>query len=1221
MHVAGAQLGIRKCLRAVMLTALIGAFGFAVMSRAQSTYGSLSGQVTDSTGAVVASAEVTLTDVDTNYTQTTKSDGSGVYSFKLVSSGHYSLAISATGFAQYVQNGIVINANEYATQNIQMKVAKVGATITVTANTELIDTTTPELGMTVNTTAMSDLPLLGRDPTSLALLAPGMVDAGKAGVSWAQSGFSFPSEAAASANGGRIGSTFYMLDGVSNMDTYLGSSSPAPNPDAIQEFRLITNNFSAAYGFSTGGVVSEATKSGSNTWHGGLFEFMRNGDFDAGNWNNHSQDTYRQNVFGGYVGGPAIKNKVFFFFNYQGTDIVGGPGSTNNSTYTPTLQMMSGDFSSLVTYQQSIQSAATCGGVGGQIPAGNELKCGELNGPFTNTVTSGVYKYNQLIGGANGLDPVAAQVTNDGLPGHVTAASGTANATSAAQNDLGNMLYASANLANQKFNQYTARADYDISSNQRLTVRSFVDKWIQPAGDTPGNVLSVLNLNTWNQTFGIQGWYFNEIAQHTWTVNPTTVNTITLLWTQQSVHNGTPVLDKNGKPMCWSRYIAITEPVCYMEGANFGGANGGWTEPSDEVRGTIGLTETLIKTVGRHTLSIGSDIIHQRAVENASNYPADAIIGFGGGYTNSGLADWLLGYMSSYEQGSGELADIQGWIVDPYFNDEYRLTPNITLDLGLRWDPDFAPVSVGGRGTAFVPGQQSVIFPAAPVGLVYPGDGGVDEALRPSSPYFFEPRVGVAWQPKRLPHTSVHAAFGIFSGPVPYSDYNHVVDMAPFAPAYSPYAPSNTPICSSGGTQATCAPNSGQAIAGYENFEKPWNTSTFGTPNGNPFGTGPGQIPWASPNYKPPMNSTVPTPVYEQDSFGRNFHAGKTQAWNFAVEQQLSNAMALRVAYVGSESYHQSYVQDDNYAAYGYCTYYNNANCPVPSLANKNNGTLKTPVAPYAPTYSTILEYDSGATADYHSLQVAFQRHMANGLQLQSSFTWQKTMDVASAANIAASQSGITDPRDLRWSRGVSSSSIPFTWTTNFVLRSPEFRGQNLIVREALAGWELAPIMTWQSGSPFSIGAGNDQQAYGEANNGDGCLAACGGDRADRVPGVPLKVRQGGRSSWTKQYFNTAAFVTRHDGTFGDSARDIIHGPPGFNTDASLMKNWSIVEKYSLELRFELYNAFNHAIMGNPDTTPTDGTYGAIGGANGNNGFGSPSNTTRVGQAALKFTF
>ncbi len=163
--------------------------------------------------------------------------------------------------------------------------------------------------------------------------------------------------------------------------------------------------------------------------------------------------------------------------------------------------------------------------------------------------------------------------------------------------------------------------------------------------------------------------------------------------------------------MCWSRYIAVTEPVCYMEGWTFAGSYGGWTEPSNEVRGTIGVSDTLIKTIHRHTLSVGLDVVHQRAVENAQNYPADAIIGFNGSYTGAGIADWLLGYMSSYEQGAGELADIQGWMVDPYVNDEYRVTPGLTLTLGLRWEPDFAPVSVGGRGSAFVAGQQSVKFP------------------------------------------------------------------------------------------------------------------------------------------------------------------------------------------------------------------------------------------------------------------------------------------------------------------------------------------------------------------------------------------------------------------------------------------------------------------------------------------------------------------------------
>jgi hypothetical protein len=324
-----------------------------------------------------------------------------------------------------------------------------------------------------------------------------------------------------STNGGRVGSTFYMLDGVSNMDTYLGSNSPTPNSDATQEFRLISNNFSSVYGFSTGGVVSMATRSGTNEWHGGLFEFMRNGDFDASNWSNHQQDTYRRNQFGGFVGGPALKNKLFFFFNYQGTVEVGGPGTTSNSTTTPTQQMMNGDFSGLIDYAQAHNS--NCGTGYGVAAALQTTSCGWLNGPFQ-TVNG---KPNQVIGGAAGLDPVSVQFTNDGLPGHTAAASGTQNPTSAAQNLAGGMLYASANMANTTLNEYTAKVDYDVTKTQRLTLRSFIDKWVQPAGDTPGNVLSVINMTNWSQTFGIQAWYFNEIAQHTWTVNPTTVNTFT----------------------------------------------------------------------------------------------------------------------------------------------------------------------------------------------------------------------------------------------------------------------------------------------------------------------------------------------------------------------------------------------------------------------------------------------------------------------------------------------------------------------------------------------------------------------------------------------------------------------------------------------------------------------------------------------------------------------
>src|SRR5208337_3966811 len=168
-----------------------------------------------------------------------------------------------------------------------------------------------------------------------------------------QNGMAFASEIAASSNGGRVGSTYYMIDGVSNMDNYLGGNSPTPNPDATQEFRLISDNFSAIYGFSTGGVVSMATRSGTNRWHGGLFEFLRNSDFNAANWNNRALDPLKRNQFGGYVGGPVLKDKLFFFFNYQGTRADFGAGASDNGTTTPTVQMLNGDFSGLVDYAEA----------------------------------------------------------------------------------------------------------------------------------------------------------------------------------------------------------------------------------------------------------------------------------------------------------------------------------------------------------------------------------------------------------------------------------------------------------------------------------------------------------------------------------------------------------------------------------------------------------------------------------------------------------------------------------------------------------------------------------------------------------------------------------------------------------------------------------------------------------------------------------------------------
>ena len=597
----------------------------------QGTSASLTGQITDATAAAVTGATVTAKNTGTNLTQATTSNAVGVYTIAPLPPGNYTLSVEAKGFARYVQQGIVLGVDISATQDVSLKTGSIQETVTVTENTELINTTTAELGTTVNEVAITQLPLNGRDPSSLVLLAPGTTGitqpggqgGGMGGQPGVQTGFSFPTETGASANGGRQGSTYYLLDGVPNMDNYILLAAPFPNADATQEFRVISNNFNALYGFAPGAVVSIETKSGTNRFHGGVFEFLRNKALNASDYFSHGVDPLRRNQFGGYVGGPILKDKLFGFFNYQGTRL--NESAAGNQTHTPTAAMLAGDFSGI--------STPLC--TGSNAPA---------NCPF-GTVGG---KANQLLPGFS-YDTAAVTIATTGLP--------------LGQQPDGTVFYPGGATI-QSFNEYTGRVDYDISSSQRLMLRTFIDKLIEPSGDVKGNILSVLNLNPWSQTFQERMEFYNEAVTHTWTVSPTAVNTVSVFWMQMSAHNSAAVKDSSGQNMCWSRYITVTElpGQCYMEGfsVNGGGFNGGWTEPSQEVRTTYGIYDNFSKTLGKHLLSFGANLQHQYAKE-LTQYPTTPILTFDGSYTGNGLADFLMGYLEEYEQGAGEIANIAGW--------------------------------------------------------------------------------------------------------------------------------------------------------------------------------------------------------------------------------------------------------------------------------------------------------------------------------------------------------------------------------------------------------------------------------------------------------------------------------------------------------------------------------------------------------------------------------
>lgn len=1064
---------------------------------AQITSATLTGIVSDSAGATIPGAQLRVQNTETGLTLSAETNSQGFYTIRELPPGSYSVAVDKAGFNRNVTTGVVLTVGQSATLNLSLQVGDAKETVTVVANAELINTTTAELGAVVTGNAISQLPLNGRDPSSLVFLTAGVTNLSQAGGLGNSGGTAagFATETGASSSGGRKGTTSYLLDGAPNMDTFQGISAPFPNSDATQEFRVVSNNFDARYGNAAGAVVSIQTKTGDNSLHGGLFEFIRNNDLNAANYFSHKVDPLKRNQFGGYVGGPVLKNKLFFFGNYQATRAV--QAATANVTYTPTQSMLKGDFSAVpVTLKAPF---ATVGGKPNQIDP-------KLFSP-------GAYLF-ATTALPLGQDPTTGKLTYTG-PSTRTS-----------------------------YDEGTARLDYTINDKQRIFLRSFTDVMNSPSSALAGNALAT-------QSSGIDKDY-NEAFGHTWIISDSAVNNFTVFWSELYAGGGASPKDINGKDVCLSRYINIVDPACSIEGmnvssgffVNYFAVSGG------TIRTTSGFSESFTKTKGNHVMTAGATLLKQFASENDLAYPAEPVVGFSNAWTGFGLADFLLGDVNTFLQGAGEISSVKGWQAGMFVQDVYRVRPNLTLTAGVRWDPNTPPASTGGRGAAFHPGQQSQRFPNAPLGMVFSGDNGVDDALMPTTYDYILPRLGVAWQPSFLKNTSVRGGFGLFVSPLSYSQYNHVADLAPYSPTFTLYANANT----------------NQRIS----FDDPW--ASFAANGGkSPF------PPFASLSYKPPTNSAFTLPVSLGSVFSNNFHLATTQSWNLSVEHQVKENIVLRAAYVGSEAYHLALNIDQN-----------------PGIKS---------VRSMYPSFGNILSVSTVGTGSYQSLQAGVEKRFSHGFQAQSNFTWSKNIDTASAGNPTYGYP-LPNPFSLKYNRGISDLNNPFISVTNFVYTSPSLRGRNYLLKQALGSWEVSGIYTLQAGSPFGISGGS-------GNNNSGALQY--GDRGDVVAGVPFNVKQGSRQHWLSAYMNHAAFTSNAPGTFGTSSRNMFRGPRVNTADATIAKDWRIVERYDLQFRWEMFNAFNHTSFGNPATDPTSSTFGQITGV----GAIAP----RLMQGALKLQF
>jgi len=1116
-----------------VIIAVVASLCFVTLAFCQTDTATISGRVADPSGAAVAGAEVHIQNVLTGQDIPIKTNSSGLYVATALQPGRYRIIVSNPGFKQIVKPDVVLNVQDNISINFAMAIGSTSESVTVEAGAEMVHTESAELGQTINEHSITELPLNGRNPASLVLLTPGATDILITPAGAHQSYTTFPTETAASINGSRQGGTYYLLDGAYNIDNYQLTAAPFPNPDATQEFNVIGNNFDPRYGFTFGGVVSIVTKSGTNQWHGNAFEFLRNGALNSKEYFTRQTDNIKRNQFGASIGGPLIKDKLFIFGNYQGTRQRSDVNSSE--TYVPSDAMRAGDFSALCHSGFDVNGICN-----DRDPSNPSLVTGQVWHPsiaadhsFVNAVAN-AYP-NDFIDPAT-FDSAAVQITN--LLPHST-------------DPLGHLV--SQGYANiSDFDEATVRTDYNINDHQRVSGRAFLNYFRQPAYSA-----TLLSSNrSW-----IVNWQ-NYAGTYTWTLNPHMVNNLTGSYSRMFSTSDTG-LKVNGHNFCLSQYINgvnDTSPGApcglylldvsggpgggFGVGANFNAIN----------RWTWGVSDSLSISKGKHLIAVGFDLLKQYWYLNATIPPLAIFTGGpNGSFTGYGFSDFLLGQLGYFGQGAGLSNEIHATMVAPYFADQIKLTSHLTLTAGVRWEPFLAPYPSSGRQAIWAPGQHSTRYPNAPDDILYIGDAGVPSAGLNNSYNNFDPRVGLAWQPKALPNTSIRVAAGIYSTPIDYSHWNGLAQAPPFSPSYSYQA----------GTPQT--PTVTTPIIPFDN---PW--SVYQPTGGvSPF------PPFPGPGSTPGPTAAILTPV-GFEGFDRHWRPGTTQTWNLSVEHQFGQNWLARAAYVGSESYHQDLQIETDPGLY-------NAD---PAL----NGQR-----PFQNFSSVDLLYANG-TANYQSGQFTLERRFAHGLQFQANYTYSKDIDETSSGAV-----GIDNPLCVRCNRGNSWINTPQVFVANFIYETPSLSGWNASTRAVLGGWEVSGIYRAQSGLQFQVWSGLDQSA-----------SHLGTDHASFAPGNHVVHSHPG----SLDYLDYTDFVQPDPGSFGTVGRAPASGP-GVNTwDLGLDKNFRINERYRIQFRWEMFNAFNRTDFARPERYLTEGpdTFGHI--------FSTSSDfPPRTMQAALKLYF
>lgn len=931
----------------------------AAPADAQTTTGGITGVVQDAGGGVLPGVTVKATHEATNAETSAVSNDVGVYVLRGLPVGRYTVVAELSGFQISKNTDVVVRVNEDVRLDIGLKVGAVSEMVTVSGMASTVDTVSGTLRTVVDQERIENLPLNGRNPTQLMQLVAGVLP----DRTDLTSGSTYPGTQPVSSSGARGNTTNYVLDGGSNNDHYSNGPNPMPNPDALQEFSVQTNSFSAEYGRNVGAIVNAVTRAGTNQYHGLGFGYFRHYKFNATNFFNPGiSDGLKRSQYGGTFGGPIAKNRTFFFGSYQGTNERRLP--TTRSGLVPSAAMRNGDFSA--------------------IPRA-------LRNPFTGQP----FPNNQVP--ASLFSPAAVRIANDWLP---------------LPNPVGtdNPLTVRFQQPTQgDDHQYLGRVDHMFSNNHRTYGRFWVSRASTPAVLLDGNILSSAFGRTWQNTVGS--------INDTHLFGPNLLNNLVVTF------NRTNNLNFQIYPPDYST-LGINvhnddTPQWVFNVSGYFGINSGDTNTF--LRNEIQIVDTVRWTKGRHEIATGIDYSYGQG-DIVNNFRANGRFTFSNAAPFSGdaLVDFYLGKFSSFEQAIGEYKNTRMHFLATFIQDTFRVNRQLTVNLGLRWDP-FIPYSdVNNRLACYRPGERSQVYVNAPVGIVYPGDPACPAGGYGASWADFGPRVGIAYDPFGDGRSSIRGGYGMFYDRPNTISTNSPANQGPFGTLVS--FPGDT-------VNSVVNPYAGRV---------------------NPFPADPFNVPGDVQFFLP----------HSAFSYDPNLKNGRLQSWNLTLEREIVPTYLVRVGYAGSHGDRLAMGRELNPAVY------------APGVTTATTQQRR----PLFPTFNTLTTIESTGRSTYHSLQLTLDKRMSRGFSVLSSYTLSNNRDHAGEAK----QTGVTqtNPYDLEFDWGYTNADRRHRWVTSALWQIPGTFG-NPLAAALLGDWSLTGILAMQSGAGFTVTSGVDNARTG----------------------------------------------------------------------------------------------------------------------------------------------